>query len=59
MKIKDKNIDIKTKKNNILTVVNFVINFQKINTNIVAEILMNMERESLAKVNNKEIANKK
>ena len=45
MKIKDKNIDIKTKKNNILTVVNFVINFQKINTNIVAEILMNMERE--------------
>ena len=59
MKIKDKNIDIKTKKNNILTVVNFVINFQKINTNIVAEILINMERESLAKVNNKEIANKK
>ena len=59
MKIKDKNIDIKTKKNNILTVVNFAINFQKINTNIVAEILINMERESLAKVNNKEIANKK
>lgn len=59
MKIKDKNIDIKTKKNNILTVVNFVINFQKINTNIVAEILINIERESLAKVNNREIANKK
>ena len=59
MKIKDKNIDIKIKKNKTLTVANFVINLQKINTIIVAEILINMERESLAKVNNKEIANKK